>query len=186
MENLSINQKKEIGFIAVRGSIASCDFNTKINSAIKRTGLYLNEGALFTLNEYITSFKKHLIEYLDILDYRVLELSYEMFTIDTLMTDMRNIDCLVNDEMINFISLLVAFTEKILKIRNSIYALGCDYDSCKKSIAKKIKLLICKTISISNKTIINLNSHRIVKQQREVRTLTTNDKSKLFIGHTSY
>lgn len=142
MENeLTITQKKDIGFIAVRCSIASCEFNTKINCSIKRNKLYLDNVLLTRLNIFITDFKKHLIEYLNILDYRLLELSFEMFTIDTLMVDMRNIDCLVNDEMYNFVSLLTSFTERILNIRNSIYLIGCDKDSCDKALSKSISLL---------------------------------------------
>lgn len=142
MENtLTYTQKKEIGFIAVRCSIASCDFNTKINCAIKRNKKYLDDDFLIKLNGFITQYKIDLIDYLNILDYRSLELSTEMFTIDSLMNDMRNIDCLVNDEMYNFVSLLTAFTEKILNIRNSIFLIGCDRDSCDKTLSKAISLL---------------------------------------------
>lgn len=141
MEELNYTQKKEISFIAVRGSVASCDFNTKINSAIKRNKIYEDDYSLKVLNEYITSFKTHLFEYLGLLEYRVLEISYEMCSIDSLVNDMNNIENLVNDELYNFVSLLVSFVDKILRIRNSIVSLGCDEESCLKSLNKMISLL---------------------------------------------
>ena len=55
MENeLTITQKKDIGFIAVRCSLASCEFNTKINCCIKRNKLYLNNVLLTRLNIHNT------------------------------------------------------------------------------------------------------------------------------------